>query len=108
MIVRNRRLYLQQTNSFTSEEEEIMKKEREIIEMVEKEEKSRDGDFLNQNTNIYQNNRYEKFNGPPYVMQQTDYVNNLEEQDSEVNYSKFLCFYVINIYRVCRNCSALF
>lgn len=50
--------YLQQTNSFTSEEEEIMKKEREIIEMVEKEEKSRDGDYLNQSSTIYQNNRF--------------------------------------------------
>lgn len=36
----------EQTNhSITSEEEEIMKKEREIIEMVEKEEKSRDTYF---------------------------------------------------------------
>lgn len=33
---------MQQTNSITSEEDEITKKEREIIEMVEKEEKSRD------------------------------------------------------------------
>lgn len=38
---------MQQTNSITSEEDEITKKEREIIELVEKEEKSRDTAEIN-------------------------------------------------------------
>lgn len=41
-------------SSLTSEEEEIMKKEREIIELVEKEEKSRDnGDFISNQRRIF-------------------------------------------------------
>lgn len=59
---------MQQTNSITSEEDEITKKEREIIEMVEKEEKSRDGvEFLGnekQDQVILRNNQNTLLNEP--------------------------------------------
>ncbi|KAH0816731.1 hypothetical protein MTP99_019512 [Tenebrio molitor] len=88
----------EQTNSITSEEDEITKKEREIIEMVEKEEKSRDiVDYLgssekqqsqvimrnNQNTLL--NEPYlgsENFNNPYFSKEPPS--NYLDAEDSEV------------------------
>ncbi|RZC35934.1 LIM and calponin -likey domains-containing protein 1 [Asbolus verrucosus] len=86
----------EQTNSITSEEDEITKKEREIIEMVEKEEKSRDiVDYLGpnekQNQVILRNNQNtllnepylgsENFNNPYFPKEPSNY---LDDQDSEV------------------------
>ncbi|EFA11200.1 LIM and calponin homology domains-containing protein 1 isoform X1 [Tribolium castaneum] len=83
----------EQTNSITSEEDEITKKEREIIEMVEKEEKSRDGvEYLSpsekQNQVILRNNQLnepylgsESFNNPYFPKEPSNY---LDDQDSEV------------------------
>lgn len=61
----------EQTNSITSEEDEITKKEREIIEIVEKEEKSRD---TNEFTNYYPVNKPET----------KQYFEDFQDQDSEV------------------------
>ncbi|XP_030756556.1 spindle pole body component 110 [Sitophilus oryzae] len=81
------------TNSITSEEDEITKKEREIIEMVEKEEKSRDkNDYIptpkpaitsplrENGSNFEPTLGNEQFNNP-YFPQTPDY---LDDQDSEV------------------------
>lgn len=81
------------TNSITSEEDEITKKEREIIELVEKEEKSRDkNDFIKSpNTsspspkkdvnNFEPTLGSEQFKNPYFPETSSHYVN---DQDSEV------------------------
>ncbi|KAJ8917972.1 hypothetical protein NQ315_002668 [Exocentrus adspersus] len=86
----------EQTNSITSEEDEITKKEREIIEMVEKEEQSRDCvEYIGQNVhkstflsakveNISVNEPSfgsEQFNNPYFPQPTSDF---LADQDSEV------------------------
>jgi FixJ family two-component response regulator len=63
---------LQQTNSITSEEDEITKKEREIIEMVEKEEKSRDivdylGSSEKQQSQVIMRNNQNTLLNEPYL-----------------------------------------
>ncbi|XP_071054643.1 LIM domain only protein 7 isoform X2 [Onthophagus taurus] len=83
----------EQTSSFTSEEDEITKKEREIIELVEKEEKSRDSDYSSQttlspvntkciSTDTYDTLGSEKFDRPYFPM--NTYRTNLDDEDSEV------------------------
>ncbi|XP_060515801.1 uncharacterized protein LOC132695522 isoform X2 [Cylas formicarius] len=78
------------TNSITSEEDEITKKEREIIEMVEKEEKSRDNsDVVNLTKtavapkceNFEPTLGSEQFNSPYFPQSSPDF---LEDHDSEV------------------------
>ncbi|KAF7268509.1 hypothetical protein GWI33_018387 [Rhynchophorus ferrugineus] len=78
------------TNSITSEEDEITKKEREIIEMVEKEEKSRDKiDFIPNAKPLEREEVIhfeptlgsEQFNSPYFPQTSSHY---LEDQDSEV------------------------
>lgn len=84
----------EQTNSITSEEDEITKKEREIIEMVEKEEKSRDSDFNNHDNHCKEESKFsnikendfdanlgsEQFKNPYFPP--NDF--NIDDQDSEV------------------------
>ncbi|KAF2905394.1 hypothetical protein ILUMI_00783 [Ignelater luminosus] len=88
----------EQTNSVTSEEDEITKKEREIIEMVEKEEKSRDINDYSSPVNgtspssgccnmVHQpckNVNNEQFNRSYIHQQNSGYKGNLDDQDSEV------------------------
>uniref|UniRef100_V5GIF7 LIM zinc-binding domain-containing protein n=1 Tax=Anoplophora glabripennis TaxID=217634 RepID=V5GIF7_ANOGL len=85
----------EQTNSITSEEDEITKKEREIIEMVEKEEQSRDTiEYVGQNLGkssflpgTESISSYEpslgsdQFNSPYIPQPSSDF---LADQDSEV------------------------
>ncbi|KAJ8975976.1 hypothetical protein NQ317_000680 [Molorchus minor] len=85
----------EQTNSITSEEDEITKKEREIIELVEKEEQSRDTDYVSKDLNgstfspskINSISTFEpslgseQFKTPYFPQTTTDF---LEDQDSEV------------------------
>ncbi|XP_028139118.1 uncharacterized protein LOC114333446 [Diabrotica virgifera virgifera] len=82
----------EQTNSITSEEDEITKKEREIIELVEKEEQYRDiVDYLNKEPvnkgfNSEKDSAYEpslgseQFDSPCFNTQHSDFL----DQDSEV------------------------
>ncbi|CAH0562651.1 unnamed protein product [Brassicogethes aeneus] len=81
----------EQTNSITSEEDEITKKEREIIEMVEKEEKSRDPNLDGVNNEEMSSPKEaepfepslgsEQFKNPYFPQQSSDLV---DDQDSEV------------------------
>ncbi|KAG5898853.1 hypothetical protein JTB14_014280 [Gonioctena quinquepunctata] len=82
----------EQTNSITSEEDEITKKEREIIELVEKEEQFRDTtEYVNEEAsdtrfNSEKDSAYEpslgseQFNRPYFHEQTSDFL----EEDSEV------------------------
>ncbi|KAK9723236.1 LIM domain [Popillia japonica] len=83
----------EQTNSFTSEEDEITKKEREIIELVEKEEKSRDSDYSSQTTLSPVNNKHDDMNSynnignkfdRAYYTPRSGYGNNLDTSDTEM------------------------
>ncbi|XP_066248867.1 LIM domain only protein 7 [Euwallacea similis] len=82
----------EQTNSITSEEDEIAKKEREIIEMVEKEEKSKDKISYVSNSSInlqspkketrsFEPLGSEKYNNPYFPEVSSHYI---DDQDSEV------------------------
>lgn len=86
---------LQQTNSFTSEEDEITKKEREIIELVEKEEKSRDSDYSSQTTLSPVSNKHDEIN--PY---DTNMGNESYERPfySTVSISEIILSFIIIIY----------
>lgn len=65
-----------------------MKKEREIIEMVEKEEKSRDSDFQNQNSTTYPDNCYVK---------DDHFDNNLGSEKFNSPYIPHVCNYLLSI-----------